>query len=249
MVIPVCRLLPFEVGHGPFNMALDEALLETAAAAGVASLRFYAWAKPTLSLGYFQPAALRLNDPLLCGLPYVRRPSGGDALVHHRELTYALALPAGPQYLKSGESWIQRMHGIICSSLRTFGVSLRGCGNGERQQLGPFLCFLHQTPCDLLIGSHKVVGSAQRKAHGALLQHGAILLAQSPHTPALPGLHELAAWPLDAQAHDRLLATLMETFARETGWRLEPCDPTPDRERAAELVSEKYTSTRWNDKR
>jgi len=71
MSTPVCRLLPHVAADGPHNMAADEVLLESAAA-GVASLRFYDWSEPTVSLGYFQPRGARL-----AGLPYVRRPSGG----------------------------------------------------------------------------------------------------------------------------------------------------------------------------
>ncbi len=69
----VCRLLPWRVADGVSNMAADEGLLE-AAAAGIASLRFYAWSRATLSLGYFQPHASRHNPEVLGDLPYVRRP-------------------------------------------------------------------------------------------------------------------------------------------------------------------------------
>ena len=62
--MPTIRLLPLEIADGPSNMAADEMLLESAAQ-GVASLRFYGWSEATVSLGYFQPAAARLADPLL----------------------------------------------------------------------------------------------------------------------------------------------------------------------------------------
>jgi len=230
-------------------MAADENLMETAAG-GLASLRFYGWTGPTLSLGYFQSAAIRLTDPLLANLPFVRRPTGGDALVHHHELTYALALPAGPPWQKRGESWIQHMHLIIGNALQFIGASFSACGCGEEQRLGPLLCFLHHTPCDLLIGGHKVVGSAQRKARGALLQHGAILLAQSPHTPSLPGLRELAAFDPSPSAPDLLIRTIITEFSRDTGWALQPGDWTPEEVRCtAALAREKYASVKWNEKR
>ena len=82
-------------------MASDDTLLESAAA-GVASLRFYGWREPTLSLGYFQPSAPARAYPGLGGLAWVRRPTGGAALVHHHELTYALALPPGPTWQPPG---------------------------------------------------------------------------------------------------------------------------------------------------
>ena len=89
------RLLPLEFADGPHNMAADEVLIETAAAQHRPSLRFYSWTTATVSLGYFQPAAARLSDQRLASLPWVRRPTGGATLVHHFELTYAIALPPG----------------------------------------------------------------------------------------------------------------------------------------------------------
>ena len=80
------RLLPFAPADGATNMAADEALLESAAR-GVASLRFYTWTEPMLSLGYFQPAEERQADANLARLAWVRRATGGAAIVHHHELT------------------------------------------------------------------------------------------------------------------------------------------------------------------
>src|SRR5438067_8081783 len=109
--MPNVRLLPYHVAGGPWNMAADEALL-AAAAAGRASLRFYGWTEPTLSLGYFQPARLCRAYPGLGELAWVRRPSGGAALVHHLEVTYALALPAGADWQPAGVSWLGRLHEV-----------------------------------------------------------------------------------------------------------------------------------------
>jgi lipoate-protein ligase A len=240
------RLLPFTTADGPHNMAADEALLESAAA-GVASLRFYAWSKPMLSLGYFQAAALRLSDPLLAGLPFVRRPSGGGALVHDREITYALALPAGPPWQVKGESWLCRMHGVITAALAALGASARSVGCGEERKLGELLCFQHQTPADLLISGRKIVGSAQRRQRGALMQHGSILLARSPHTPGLPGLRELAGVEISPE---NLAAAVCDDFQRETGWDVAPGDrTTAERQRVEELAAGKYDQDSWNRKR
>src|SRR5436190_15116613 len=78
---------------GPMNMAIDEALLESAATDGVATLRLYQWSEPTLSLGYFQAAEERERHQASTNCPLVRRASGGGAILHDRELTYSLALP------------------------------------------------------------------------------------------------------------------------------------------------------------
>ncbi len=226
-------------------MAADEVLLESAGA-GVASLRCYLWSEPTLSLGYFQSEQIRRQDPRLAGLPFVRRQSGGAALVHHHELTYALALPAGAPW-QTGPSWLCRMHGIISAALTALGVTAQACGCEDTSRFDGILCFQHFTPGDLLLGAAKVAGSAQRRQRGALLQHGGILLATSPYTPQLPGIRELSSQELDVTA---VRSALVTEFARSTGWELIESDWTAaERQRIDELAADKYSAAQWNGKR
>jgi lipoate-protein ligase A len=83
-----------------------------------------------------------------------------------------------------------------------------------------------------------------------LLQHGAILLAQSPHTPSLPGLRELAGFDSLETARDRLVQSLLTEFSRETGWSLSPAQWThQESQRAAKLAVERFSSSLWNEKR
>jgi lipoate-protein ligase A len=111
---------------------------------------------------------------------------------------------------------------------------------------GP-LCFRHFTAGDLLIDSAKVVGSAQRRQRGAILQHGGILLAQSPFAPELPGIGELTGRPLDIE---ETATALQAAFVRETGLELVAAGWTSNEEsRIEELVNEKYSRSEWNDKR
>ncbi len=244
---PTVRLLPFAAADGPANMAADEALLLTAADAGTASFRFYTWSEPTLSLGYFQPAADREAGPL-AGLPWVRRATGGGAIVHHHELTYALALPADQPWQPAGESWVCRVHHMVQAVLSARGVTARGVVCGEATKLGPVLCFLHQTPADLTINGSKVAGSAQRKLRGALLQHGSLLLTRSPFAPHLPGINDAAG--RDIFTPESLAAALAERFTSDTGWSLEPGEWTrEEREAAARIREEKYAAAAWNGKR
>ena len=244
---PRVRLLPTTAAVGAWHMAADEVMLQSAAG-GVASLRFYRWSQPTLSLGYFQHAAESRAEPALSGLPWLRRATGGAALVHHHELTYALALPPDTPWRPGGGSWLCRMHGVIAAALTELGVGVRAVCAGQERKLGPVLCFLHQTPGDLLCGGDKVVGSAQRKQRGTLLQHGAVLLARSPYTPALPGLRELAGFPADG--YDAVEDVVRAAFARDTGWELVPDTWRPDELRRAEaLAAGKYGNPAWNGKR
>jgi lipoate-protein ligase A len=245
MVVPVCRLLPFAVADGPHNMAADEVLLE-AAACGLASLRFYGWSEATLSLGYFQSERVRHADPALCPLPYVRRPTGGATLVHHHELTYALALPAGTPW-QDEQPWLRRMHAIIAAALSELQVTTQMQTATDEEPFAGILCFQHRTPGDLLNGSAKIVGSAQRRKRGTLLQHGAILLARSPYAPVLPGIHELSGHALSG---DRVAAAVARRFVTDTGWQLVAEDwSAGERRRIEQLAGERFTQDSWNAKR
>jgi lipoate-protein ligase A len=245
--MPTVRLLPFAAATGADNMARDEALLH-AAERGVASIRFYTWLEPTLSLGYFQPAADRLTDTALSQMSWVRRATGGAAIVHDpaHEITYSLALPPGEQWQPRGESWICRMHHVVQDVLKGMSVPARAVVCGEEQKLGPVLCFRHQTPGDLTVNGHKVAGSAQRKWKGALLQHGSILFSRSPLAESLPGIEELSGVRVTKSVRDSVLVEL----TRVTGWTLEPGDWTADElADAKRIAAEKFAAAEWNEKR
>ena len=227
-------------------MAADEALLRSALDRGVASLRFYTWDEPTLSLGYFQSHTDRLTDPLLADVAWVRRPTGGAAILHHLELTYALALPAGPPW-RTSESWLCRFHNAVAAAFKTFAVEPHTVMCGEESKLGPILCFQHQTPGDLLVGGHKVVGSAQRRPHGATMQHGSILLRRSSHAPALPGIRDLSGKDI---ADVELERAIVRALGNETGWTFEPANWTAvELATANELERSKYATRAWNTRR
>ena len=200
--------------------------------------------------GYFQPADVRLADVKLAGMAWVRRATGGAAIVHDpaTELTYSLALPAGAAWQPKGESWICRMHGYLRETLKSvWGINTHLVVCGEERKLDPVLCFRHQTAGDLLLGGQKIAGSAQRKHKGALLQHGSILLRTSPFAPALPGIAELSGVEVRA---DELAIALTRRLHVETGWTLAPAPWTNEELTETERIAhEKYGSEAWNGKR
>ena len=236
-----CRLVPFALQDGPHNMAADEVLLQSAQS-GQASLRFYGWTEATLSLGYFQASATRESDPKLLALPFVRRPTGGATLVHHHELTYALALP---EACRTGEPWLARMHRVIGAALNGLGVACRAASKQEKEH--SVLCFQQYTSGDLLLGGSKVAGSAQRRQKGCLLQHGAVLLRASPHAPQLPGILEQTGRDLSP---GECQAAIVQEFLTDTGWEMY-VHPWARREEEmiSQLVVKKYSCRDWNNKR
>jgi lipoyl(octanoyl) transferase len=241
-----CRFLPCACADGAHNMAADEVLLQ-GASAGQLSFRFYTWTEATVSLGYFQPSACRLADPRLRALPCVRRPTGGAALVHHHELTYALALPE--RAVRPGdEPWLVHMHRIIACALKGLGVDCRLTPPGEDTTFPEaVLCFQRLSAGDVLCEGAKVVGSAQRRQRHGLLQHGAILLAMSPLAPSLPGILELCGLRL---SEERMQNAIAAELTLQTGWELVPgAWREPETVAIAELAERKYGSPRWNEKR
>jgi lipoate-protein ligase A len=252
---PTCLVFPHEDADGPANMARDEAMLELVAAdPRAATFRTYGWTEPTLSLGYFQSISEVEADPRWRGVPVVRRPTGGGAIVHDLEVTYALAVPGSHPFARHNRELFRLVHLAIGAILFRFwegsgpAVGLRGHVAGPGPPAGrPLLCFADQDAADLVVSSVKVAGSAQRRRAGAILQHGSFLLARSDLAPELAGVSELARVPAPATywaASIRGVVPSSLGFAvRETPW------PDAILARAAEIERQVYRNPTWTRRR
>ncbi len=242
-------------------MAVDEALLKEAATDGTASLRFYEWNEPTLSLGYFQKYADREQHPASMNVAVVRRQSGGGAILHDHELTYSLALPATHPLSADAQSLYNAVHELLFAVLRnSLPKSCPASTLRKVEKTGisknlpePFLCFLRRSPGDLIAqptnatGDYKIVGSAQRRSRGAVLQHGSILLSRSEHGPELAGLNDVCDTRLvTAYLASELITQLPQAIGVEFGERnlSGQC-----RAWAVTLHDEKYGNRLWTEKR
>jgi len=162
---------------GAENMALDEALLERASASGSAVLRVYTWSEPTISFGRNQ-AARGTYDPGRArdrGIAVVRRPTGGRSLLHHREITYSVTAPT--HLAGSLRESYGRINRLLVGGLRRLGVTVEIASPRERS-LPPSAapCFERPAAGELVVDGRKLVGSAQWRDQGAMLQHGSILV-------------------------------------------------------------------------
>lgn len=161
------------------NMAIDQVLLERAERQGESWLRLYQWAPHCLSFGRHEPATRRYDPERITelGLDTVRRPTGGRAVWHSEELTYAVAAPS----LRFGSlpAAYLEIHGMLADALRGLGarVSLAPPVRTPSLDTGP--CFSQPAGGEIMIGERKVVGSAQLRQGSGLLQHGCILLEDS----------------------------------------------------------------------
>ena len=172
-------------------MAVDEVLLESAISGNVATLRWYEWCEPTISLGYFQKASDLLGDATIATLPAVRRLTGGGAILHDDELTYSLCLPASQTLFQQPHELYDIVHLAIVSALRQldFPVSLRG--STWKRPDEPLLCFQRQDSHDVVLDGQKILGSAQRRRRGAIMEHGSLIRRASPRAKQIPGLSDL----------------------------------------------------------
>ncbi|MBM3971431.1 MAG: lipoate--protein ligase family protein [Planctomycetes bacterium] len=176
---------------GVWNMAVDEALLEESLRSEVVFLRFYRWSEPTVSFGYFQSDEDLRHHPRLSKLPRVRRLSGGGAILHHHEQTYSCSLPPTHRLAQQPYQLYVEIHASFVAFLAEWGVQVTVRGSTSAPRKEPFLCFLREAGPDLVVRGHKILGSAQRRRRGAVLQHGSFLLRASEYTPNLFGLCEL----------------------------------------------------------
>lgn len=175
------RLIEDGTHRGAWNMAVDEALAEAVdCGASPPVLRLYRWQPPCLSLGFSQP--YEAADARFCadhGVDVVRRPTGGRAVLHHLELTYAVLarLGAGP-FSSDLQAAYQAICRALVAGLRRLGVAAEQSGQPEGGQIKPTLaipCFIGPAAGEVVADGRKLVGSAMRRVGNSILQHGSIL--------------------------------------------------------------------------
>lgn len=170
------RCLVDPAAPGARNMAVDEALMASARS-GEVVLRLYGWSPPCLSLGRNQRGRGRFDREAAreMGVDVVRRPTGGRSVYHDREVTYAVAAPA-ERWGSLRESY-RLLNRALLAGLRSLGVEAREAGrSGPAPGPDGRACFRDPLPGEIVVGGRKLVGSAQWRNGGALLQHGSILL-------------------------------------------------------------------------
>jgi lipoate-protein ligase A len=190
---------------GEANMEIDLALLDLAAAGGGPYVRVYGWQGRWISLGYFQKAELAVDTEAAArqGVGIVRRPTGGKALLHGDEVTYSVALP--PHHPLARTSVLESYRSLsrqLVLALQDVGLPVElstGTGGLMTRAITP--CAAEVGPESITIGGRKLVGSAQVRRHGAVLQHGSIPLTDRDGDfirlltpPAHLGEEDFVAW-------------------------------------------------------
>ena len=221
-------------------MAWDEALLE--ASIGPV-LRLYGWSPPAVSLGYFQEAD-PIRRQLPPGIDLVRRITGGGAIWHEHEITYALAAEVSVVPERPAELYL-RLHQAVQAAVERRGGRLRRqpTSVGDRRYREEPRCFASPATDDLLaVEGGKVLGSAARRRGSRVLVHGSLKLASNPWDGSAAAGCGLAP----AAATAALLEGIGEAFALQLDEDL----PTPAETTAAErILGQRYADDRWVEHR
>lgn len=179
------RLLDYGPADAYMNMAIDEALLLAQEEENLPpTLRFYTWRPAAVSLGYAQDAESAVNRKLClqAGIDVVRRSTGGRAVYHESELTYALAVRAANPLFSANvkESYATISKGLL-AGLKNLGLEAQFASprHIQRKQTDvrqKNICFLSPSWYEIMVEGRKLIGSAQRRLRGTILQQGSIPL-------------------------------------------------------------------------
>jgi lipoate-protein ligase A len=233
---------------GAVNMGRDEALLvRVGEGTSPPTLRFYQWDPPTISLGYFQRYADYQSLPSPAGqLAVVRRPTGGGAILHDRELTYSITVPIDHPILNGGPNRLYEVaHDALIDALSVDKVAANRCGVSDDSGAakGPFFCFARRHALDVVVGPDKMAGSAQRRTRFAVLQHGSIILERRYDQQPAAAISVFT--PTSATT---LAAKLTASLARLTGYEFYAGVWENDELTAATAHIEKHRGAEWIQK-
>ena len=264
------RFLPFERLDAFENMAIDEAIFRFHQRKDVPpTLRFYGWKSPTVSLGYFQDVEKEV-DVEACRrkhIPVVRRPTGGKAVLHEGDVTYAVVgRDSSPLFPADILGTYRTISHCIAGGLALLGIEAEMEGN-SRAPDGDSLkasCFSSPSRYELLVKNRKICGSAQVRSRGVFLQHGSILMEFNPFKTCdvmLPrsGDYERQVLRMKqsvtsvSEHTDRAVdvgtvcRALMTGFEKTLGIELVKGKLSPEEEELkAVLMTHKYMNERWN---
>lgn len=242
--------------RGSWNMALDHALADLARP-GHGVLRLYAWSPTTVSFGRNEPARA-LYDPVAAareGLGLVRRPTGGRAVLHAREVTYCAVF--GAEALGGARAAYLRLNEGLVAGLRALGCPAEVWGPGPSLPPDAGPCFQAPAPGEVVLHGRKLVGSAQVRVGDALLQHGSVILggdqaalarlAGLSHDPSPPARLEDE---VGSVGWTEVAASLAGGMALALGGVWTEGQATPsERERARGLETDRYATDAWTWRR
>ncbi|MDI6600710.1 MAG: biotin/lipoate A/B protein ligase family protein [Thermoanaerobacteraceae bacterium] len=266
-MVKIWRLIDTGFNDGAYNMAVDETLMESVAAGDSPPvIRFFGWVTPTLSIGYFQRAEKEVDLRRIkeLGFGFVRRPTGGRAVLHDEEITYSVSIREEELPGSVIETYralsLGLVEGLKLLDIEAEVASLKESGTGKALTSA---CFDSPSWYEVVARGKKLIGSAQVRRYGAILQHGSIMLRFDPKKLA-------SIMNVDDRARDRLAVmlskkagSLSEMAGREIGYseagqaiaegfkkafdlEIIRSNLTEKETKRADELKEKYMGDEWN---
>jgi lipoate-protein ligase A len=223
-------------------MAADETLLSMVTTGAPATLRFYRWDTTCLSLGYGQKiSSERLAACAAAGVSVVRRVTGGSAVLHGADLTYAVV--AREDMLPDGLAGTYSFVGAaLIAALESLGITAEAAPRPTAPVARGFDCFAVPAGDEICVGGRKLIGSAQRRSGGGVLQHGSIRFGPDPESArratGLAGPGATSLQEIDAELSlDTVITACVAAFSAHLNTRIEPTEPTQaERQRVRDRV-------------
>jgi lipoate-protein ligase A len=251
-------------------MAIDEAIFRVHQQKdSPPTLRLYSWSPPSISLGYFQETRNEI-DVFACSryhIDIVRRPTGGKAVLHENDLTYAvIAKEHHPLFTPDILGTYRIISGCIADALSELGIHAEMSAEGRTSGKDALqaVCFSSPSHYELLVNRRKICGSAQVRSRGVFLQHGSILLDFDPvktcallvprdgdHERQIEKLRESVTSVYEHTGAEISMAkichVLQRSFEKKLGIELVEGGLTAEEETLmTRLIKDKYTNNKWN---
>jgi lipoate-protein ligase A len=263
------RLINSPPAAGAWNMSVDESILESVTQGlSPTTLRLYSWQPPCLSLGYAQPFSdVDLNNLSALGWDMVRRPTGGRAILHTDELTYSvIGLQEDPNLSGTVLESYQRLSAALLKALEMLGLPARADPHPSIPQNNNSprpICFEVPSTYEITVGGRKIIGSAQARKKGGVLQHGslplkgdlgritaALALSEDERKNASLRIHSRAATVEEMLGYAPQWEEVAIAFQRAFEWtlnlELHPSHLSAwEENRAQELLRDKYGNQAW----
>lgn len=248
------------------NMSIDEALFNSACNSGVPVLRLYGWAPATVSLGFAQRSAEALDfvEVARRHIAWVRRPTGGRAVLHDMEVTYSVSVPeSDPLYGMGLEASYEWLCQPIVTALGSLGIHAELAPHGS-SGFSSASCFTAPGTTDILARRRKLVGSAQMRTRKGFLQHGSVILkndleklfavVRTNHTSSNEAANQASHLMTSASdeagrsiSFQEMSQALLDAFSRLEGIDLiEDSLTEPETLDALRILEAKYSSEDWN---
>jgi len=250
------RLIDSGFSKPSMNMAIDEALLKSK----LPVLRFYGWKPAGLSIGYFQSIKnFNFENLKKHGIDLVRRLTGGNAVLHDKELTYSFIIDDGKMTKSIVESYKEISKGLL-QGLKNLGLKAamnKEVSKGQKSAV----CFNDPSWYEIVVNGKKVIGSAQKRVNGKLLQHGAVLIdvdiekycslfnncSEELIKKVGKRMTSIRNELNEEKTYDDVKEAMKKGFEKELKAEFEESElSSEEKEMAEELERNKYSTDKWN---